>query len=86
METPATPAISLIQALNKQMDNMLAKDWSSAGRATPEMADLCKIGRAKHFKLYGDEKFLSKTVTNVENTAQYRSGRPEQGVGLSAWQ
>ena len=67
-QTPATPAISLIQALNKQMDNMLAEGLEQRWARHAEMADFVQDWARKHFKLYGDEKFLSKTVTNVENT------------------
>ncbi len=67
-QTPATPAISLIQALNKQMDDMLAEGLEKRWARHIEMAHFVQGWARKYFKLYGDERYLSNTVTNVENT------------------
>lgn len=67
-QTPATPAISLIQALNKQMDSILAEGLENRWNRHIEMAELTRSWARKWFKLYGDENYLSVTVTNVENT------------------
>jgi aspartate aminotransferase-like enzyme len=66
--TPATPAISLIQALNKQMDDMLAEGLDNRWARHMEMAEVVRAWARKHFALYADERYLSNTVTNVENT------------------
>jgi aspartate aminotransferase-like enzyme len=66
--TPATPAISLIQALNKQMDDILAEGLDNRWARHAEMADIVRGWARKHFGLYADERYLSNTVTNVENT------------------
>jgi len=65
--TPATPAISLIQALNKQMDDILAEGFENRWARHKEMAHFVQDWARKYFKLYGDERYLSPTVTNVEN-------------------
>jgi aspartate aminotransferase-like enzyme len=65
--TPATPAISLIQALNKQMDDILAEGLENRWARHKEMARFVQDWARKYFKLYGDERYLSPTVTNVEN-------------------
>jgi aspartate aminotransferase-like enzyme len=67
-QTPATPAISLIQALNLQMDSILAEGLENRWARHAEMAQFVQDWARKHFKLYGDEAYLSQTVTNVENT------------------
>lgn len=67
-QTPATPAISLIQALNKQMDRMLAEGLENRWERHIKMAEYTRSWARNHFKLYGDGKYLSNTVTNVENT------------------
>ena len=67
-QTPATPAISLIQALNKQMDAILIEGLENRWRRHLEMAEYVRAWARKHFKLYGDQRYLSNTVTNVENT------------------
>jgi aspartate aminotransferase-like enzyme len=66
--TPATPAISLIQALNKQMDDILAEGLDNRWARHAEMADIVRGWARKNFGLYADERYLSNTVTNVENT------------------
>jgi aspartate aminotransferase-like enzyme len=67
-QTPATPAISLIQALNKQMDDILAAGLEERWARHIEMAEIVREWARKNFALYGDERYLSNTVTNVENT------------------
>jgi aspartate aminotransferase-like enzyme len=66
--TPATPAISLIQALNAQMDDILAEGLEKRWQRHKEMAGIVRDWARENFRLYADEKYLSNTVTNVENT------------------
>jgi aspartate aminotransferase-like enzyme len=67
-QTPATPAISLIQALNEQMDDILAEGLENRWNRHKEMAAFVQGWARKYFGLYSDERYLSPTVTNVENT------------------
>ncbi len=67
-QTPATPAISLIQALNQQMDDILAAGLEARWQRHREMATIVQDWAREHFGLYSDERYLSETVTNVENT------------------
>jgi aspartate aminotransferase-like enzyme len=67
-QTPATPAVSLIQALNKQMDDMFAEGLENRFARHIEMAGVVRDWARENFALYGDERYLSNTVTNVENT------------------
>jgi aspartate aminotransferase-like enzyme len=67
-QTPATPAISLIQALNAQLDDMLVETMAGRAARHVEMAEIVRAWARTHFALYGDEKYLSNTVTNVSNT------------------
>jgi aspartate aminotransferase-like enzyme len=66
-QTPATPAVSLIQALNVQMDAMLAEGLENRWARHVEMAERVRGWARTHFRLYSDEQYLSSTVTNVEN-------------------
>jgi aspartate aminotransferase-like enzyme len=66
--TPATPAISLIQALNRQMDDILAEGLENRWARHIEMAEIVRNWARERFALYADERYLSNTVTNVENT------------------
>jgi aspartate aminotransferase-like enzyme len=67
-QTPATPAISLIQALNKQLDDILAAGLDARWERHEQMAGVVRAWALKNFALYSDERYLSPTVTNVENT------------------
>ncbi len=81
-QTPATPAISLIQALNKQMDDILSEGLEKRWQRHIEMAEFTRAWARKWFKLYGDERYLSVTVTNVENTRQISVGDLNKELGL----
>ena len=67
-QTPATPAISLIQALNGQMDDILAEGLENHWKRHHEMAAFVQDWARRYFALYSNEKYLSPTVTNIENT------------------
>jgi aspartate aminotransferase-like enzyme len=67
-QTPATPAISLIQALNLQMDDILAGGLENRWQRHKDMAEIVRDWARKYFALYSDERYLSPTVTNVKNT------------------
>ena len=66
-QTPATPAISLIQAMNAQLDDILAEGLEERWARHIAMAEKVRDWARAHFALYGDERYLSNTVTNVEN-------------------
>ncbi len=67
-QTPATPAISLIQALNQQMDDMLAEGLENRWQRHIDMARYVRDWAREYFKLFSDERYLSNTVTNIENS------------------
>jgi aspartate aminotransferase-like enzyme len=67
-QTPATPAVSLIQALNRQMDDILAEGLDNRFARHIAMAEMVRDWAREYFGIYGDERHLSNTVTNIENT------------------
>jgi aspartate aminotransferase-like enzyme len=67
-QTPATPAISLIQALNAQLDDILEAGLDQRWERHKEMAAIVQDWARQNFALFSDERYLSPTVTNVENT------------------
>ena len=67
-QTPATPAISLIQALNVQMDAFMEEGLESRWRRHTEMAAYVQDWARRFFALHADPLYLSPTVTNVLNT------------------
>ena len=67
-QTPATPAISLIRALDKQMDDILADGLEKRWQRHADMAAVVQDWARSNFGLFSDERYLSSTVTNVANT------------------
>ncbi len=68
-QTPATPAVSLINALNVQMDRILTEGVENRFARHAEMAKYVQDWARKHFELYADdERYLSPTITNIKNT------------------
>ena len=67
-QTPATPAISLIQALNVQMDAILGEGLENRWRRHAEMAAHIQDWARQFFALHADPQYLSPTVTNIVNT------------------
>jgi len=67
-QTPATPAISLIQALNKQMDDILAEGLDNRWARHIAMAEVVRAWARKYWEMFPDERFLSNTVSTIKNT------------------
>ena len=87
-QTPATPAISLIQALNVQLDDILAEGLDNRWARHQEMAETVRNWALKHFDLFSDQRFLSNTVTTVKNTrginvAQLNAELAQRGAMIS---
>lgn len=67
-QTPATPGISLIQALDAQLKDMMVLGLENRWERHEEMAGFVQDWAREHFGLFSDERYLSPTVTNVKNT------------------
>ena len=80
-QTPATPAVSIIQALNKQMDDILTEGLDNRFARHIEMAEMVREWARKYFALYGDERYLSNTVTNISNTRNISVGKLNEELG-----
>jgi aspartate aminotransferase-like enzyme len=69
--TPATPSISHLYALDKQMDRMFAEGLQNRYARHQAMAQHCRAWAKRHFAVYGDERFASPTVTHSTNTTGF---------------
>ncbi len=68
-QTPATPAISLMFALDRQLDAMLAKGLDARFARHAELAKRTQEWVNENgLKLFPEPKFSSHTLTTVENT------------------
>jgi len=87
-QTPATPPISLIYALNKQMDDILAEGLDRRWARHIEMAEIVRAWAREHWALFPDPRFLSNTVTTIANTrgisvADLNKALAERGAMIS---
>ena len=67
-QTPATPSISHIFALNKQMDDILAEGLETRFQRHIDMAEFTRDWARRHFALYANERYLSNTLNTIVNT------------------
>lgn len=67
-QTPTTPAISLIYALDKQMDKILAEGMENRYKRHLEMAKYVRAWAQKHFALFPEPGYESVTLTTTTNT------------------
>ena len=67
-ETPETPVISLIYALDVQMKRMLAEGLENRWKRHREMAALCQEWANSRFKMFPAKGCWSTTVSCIENT------------------
>ena len=65
--TPATPAISLLYALDFQLDRMLAEGMEARAIRHQKMATQVQSWAAERFELFAAEGYRSKTVTSIRN-------------------
>lgn len=69
-QTPATPAISLLFALDVQLDRMLAEGLEARYARHARMAARVQGWAAERYALFAEEGYRSLTVTTVSNVRQ----------------
>ncbi len=67
-QTPTTPAISLFNALNLQMDKILAEGMENRYKRHIAMAEYVRTWAKKHFAMFSEEGYHSVTVSCIDNT------------------
>jgi len=67
-QTPATPAIPQMFALNVQLDHMLAEGLDHRFARHERMAKTVQAWAKKHFDMYPETGYWSKTVSCIKNT------------------
>ena len=80
-QTPATPAVGIIQALDKQLDDMFAEGLEARFARHLEMAQIVREWARTYWALYGDQRYLSNTVTNISNTRNIVVGDLNKELG-----
>ncbi|MFQ6090577.1 MAG: pyridoxal-phosphate-dependent aminotransferase family protein, partial [Candidatus Bipolaricaulia bacterium] len=67
-QTPTTPAIPHLYALNKQMDDILDEGLENRFARHKEMADRVRGWAKRNFALFAQQGYESDTVTAIKNT------------------
>ncbi|MCX7995302.1 MAG: alanine--glyoxylate aminotransferase family protein [candidate division WOR-3 bacterium] len=67
-QTPTTPAVTLMYALDKQMDKILAEGMENRYKRHLEMAKYVREWAKKYFALFPEPGYESVTLTCVDNT------------------
>ncbi|MBN2285813.1 MAG: alanine--glyoxylate aminotransferase family protein [Tissierellales bacterium] len=65
---PSTPNVSLMYALEYQLDQIMEEGLENRFARHIEMAQYVRGWAKKHFEIFADEKYLSNTLTTVKNT------------------
>lgn len=67
-QTPTTPAIPHIMALNYQCEKILAEGMENVWKRHKKMGDFVRSWAKKKFDLFCEEKYASDTLTTIKNT------------------
>lgn len=85
---PSTPAISLMFAMDYQLDNILKEGLENRFKRHEEMAEIVRSWAENHFNIFTDKKHLSNTLTVIENNqniniSQLNSKLQEKGMQIA---
>jgi len=69
-QTPSTPAIPQMYALNAQLDDMLAEGLDRRFARHETMAGIVQSWARHHFDIYPEDGYWSPTLTCIENTRE----------------
>jgi aspartate aminotransferase-like enzyme len=67
-QTPFTPCIPLLYALDKRMDLLLEETYDRVYQRHVEMADFVKQWAKEHFEMFSEPGYESITVSCIKNT------------------
>lgn len=73
-QTPTTPAIPHIMALNYQCHKLVKEGMENVWKRHKEMAAYVKNWAKQRFALFCDEKYASNTLTTIKNTKNIAVG------------
>jgi aspartate aminotransferase-like enzyme len=67
-QTPTTPAVPHIMALNYQCKKLLEEGMDNVWKRHKEMGEFVRAWAKANFDLFCDEQYASNTLTTVKNT------------------
>ena len=69
-QTPSTPAIPHMYALNAQLSDMLVEGMEARFARHAKMAGIVQAWAKKHFDIYPEDGYWSQTLTSIVNTTE----------------
>lgn len=69
-QTPSTPSIPHMYALNAQLNDMLAEGMEQRFARHAAMASIVQTWASKHFDIYPEDGYWSQTLTTIVNTKE----------------
>jgi aspartate aminotransferase-like enzyme len=79
-QTPTTPSIPHIMALNYQCKKLLAEGMENVWKRHKEMGDYARNWAREKFDVFCEEKYASNTLTTVKNTRNINVGEVIKAV------
>jgi len=67
-QTPTTPSIPHVMALNYQCKKLLDEGMENVWQRHKEMGDYTRVWAKEHFAVFCEERYASNTLTTVKNT------------------
>ncbi len=84
-QTPTTPAVTLIYALDKQMDKILTEGMENRYKRHLEMANYVRDWAKKYFALFPEPGYESVTLTCVTNTRGINVAETNKELGTRGY-
>ena len=85
-QTPSTPAISHIFALDVQLDRFLTEGIENRFKRHSEMAKIVREWAKKHFALFAESGYESETLTTIKNTREISVADLNKELGNRGYQ
>lgn len=83
----STPSISHMFALDYQLDYIINKEGlENRFNRHLEMAEIVRAWAKKYFEIFGDERYLSNTVTTIKNTRGIDVSALNKELGVRGYQ
>jgi aspartate aminotransferase-like enzyme len=83
---PSTPSLSHMFALDYQLDRIMEEGLNNRFQRHIEMAEQVRIWARKNFTLFGEERYLSNTLTTITNTRGIDFGALNKELGARGYQ
>lgn len=78
---PSTPALSLMYALDYQLDKILEEGLENRYERHLNMAKYVRKWAKENFELFPNEKYISNTLTTIKNTKNINIGQLNKKLG-----